>query len=98
MMLVKRSPLPTLLFDLTQQHRSAQKEDLKGKYHGAGMPYFPEGLKRTKDVLIIHKTLFKDKITSNHKVLYLLQLGVIPQLKTLSQNARVQSYSLYKYS
>ena len=43
MMLVKKSPRPTLLFDFTQQHRSAQKDALKGKYHGAGMPYFPEG-------------------------------------------------------
>lgn len=42
-MLVMRSPFPTLLFDLTQQHRLDQKEALKGKYHGAGMPYFPDG-------------------------------------------------------
>lgn len=38
MMLVKRSPLPALKLDLTQQHMSVQKEALKGKYHGAGMP------------------------------------------------------------
>lgn len=38
MMLVKRSPLPALKLDLTQQHMSAQKEALKGKYHGAGIP------------------------------------------------------------
>lgn len=38
MMLVKKSPLPAFLFDLKQQHRSAQKEAVKGKYHGAGMP------------------------------------------------------------
>lgn len=41
MMLVKRSPLGAFLFDRKQQHRSAQKERLNGKYHGAGMPYFP---------------------------------------------------------
>lgn len=40
-MLVKRSPLGAFLFDLKRQHRSAQKEPLNGKYHGAGMPYFP---------------------------------------------------------
>lgn len=39
-MLVKKSPLLFLVFGL-MQHRSAQKEDLKGKYHGYGMPYFP---------------------------------------------------------
>lgn len=43
MMLLKRSPLPALILDFMQQHSSAQKEALKGKYHGAGMPYFPEG-------------------------------------------------------
>ncbi|TNN77397.1 hypothetical protein EYF80_012361 [Liparis tanakae] len=41
-MLMKRSPLPPLLLGLTQRHRSAQKEALKGKYHEAGMPYFPD--------------------------------------------------------
>lgn len=41
-MLVKRSPLRAFLFDLKQQHTSAQKEPLNGKFHGAGMPYFPE--------------------------------------------------------
>lgn len=50
MMLLKSSPLP-LLFVLEQKHRSAQKEALKGKYHGAAMPYFPgvlEKLEREK--------------------------------------------------